>query len=73
MLADDLETLAVGNREMRRVGERRRESSRTMLAEVGSQVTQYKEVRRRRGQWRLERKVCQIRTNRRWNLVWPTI
>ena len=73
MLADDLEILAVENREMRTVGERRRESSRTMLAEVGSQVTQYKEVRRRRGQWTLERKVCQIRTNRRWNLVSPTI
>ena len=73
MLADDLEILAVENREMRTVGERRRESSRTMLAEVGSQVTQYKEVRRRRGQWTLERKACQIRTNRRWNLVSPTI
>ena len=49
MLVDDLETLAVGSREMKTEEERRRESSRTMLAEVGSQVTQYKEVRRRRG------------------------
>ena len=49
MLGDDLETLAVGNREMKRVGERKRESSTTMLVEVGPQVTQYKEARRRKG------------------------
>ena len=73
MLRDDLEMLAVGNREMRRAEERRREDSMTMLAEVDPQVTQYRGVQRRRGQWTLEKKACQTRTSRRWNLVSPTI
>ncbi len=73
MLGDDLEMLAEGNKETRRAEERRRESSMTMLAVVGPQVTRYMGARRRRGQWTLERKPCQIRTSRHWNLVSPTI
>ena len=63
----------MGNRERRRVEEQKRESLMTMPAEAVPQVTRYMEVRRRRGQWTLERRPCQIRTNRRWNLVSPTI
>ncbi len=63
----------MGNREMRRVEERRRGSLTMMLAEVVPQATQYRGARRRRGRGTLEWRSCQIRTNRHWTLVSPTI